>query len=393
MKSRAAQRFAGLTRSATVAIHDLVQDLRAGGARILDLGGGQPDVATAGHIAAEAAAALEAGFTHYTGSRGLPELLTAIAAKLAKDNGIAVDPRTDVIVTPSAKHALFVSMMTILDPGDEILVPSPGWVSYTSIAHLVGARAVPVELSPTNGFRITRRLLDTCVTDRTRAILVNTPTNPTGNALRREEAEDIAAFAAEHDLFVVADEIYEKIIFAGRKHLSLAALPGCADRTLTVNGFSKSYAMTGWRLGYVAGPTDLIGEAVKVQEHTVSCAASFAQRGGIAALTGGQQFVLDMAQEYGRRRSRTVAALAAMPGVECADPDGTFYAFPDVRGAGFADSAEFAKWLLRTAGVAVVAGTAFGPGGAGHVRISFAAAPAVLDEALDRMAAALADRA
>ncbi|MGQ0840050.1 pyridoxal phosphate-dependent aminotransferase [Actinokineospora sp.] len=386
---RAARRFAGLDRSATVAMHDLVGTLRAGGASILDLGGGEPDAATPPHIAAAAAAALDEGFTHYTASRGLPELRAAIAAKLARDNGIVVDPATEIIVTPSAKHALFVSLMTVLDPGDEVLVPSPSWVSYRSMAHLVGARTVDVPLRADDGFRLSRQLLDRHVTARSRAILVNTPNNPTGRALRRDEAEEIAAFAAAHDLIVLTDEIYEKILFACREHVSLASLPECAGRTLTVNGFSKGYAMTGWRLGYVAGPAELIGEALKVQEHTVSCAASFAQRGGLAALIGSQDCVREMADDYAERRNLVLSALDAMPGIRCAPPDGAFYVFPDIRATGLGGSVEFARWLLRAAGVAVVPGSAFGPAGEGHVRISFAAARPVLVEALDRMTAAL----
>jgi aspartate aminotransferase len=386
--SRVARRVAGIERSATVALLDIVQDLRAAGVSIVDLGGGEPDFATAEHIAAAAATALEEGFTHYTASRGLLELRVAIAEKLVKDNGISVDPATDVIVTPSAKHALFASLMAVLDPGDEVIVPTPSWVSYHSMAGLAGARAVPAELE---GFRITRRALESAVTERTKAVLVNSPNNPTGRALDEAEVADLAAFAVEHDLVIVADEIYEKIIFDGREHLSVATAPGCAERTLTVNGFSKGYAMTGWRLGYVAGPADLIGAVLKVQEHTVSCASSFVQRGGVVALTGGQDVVVEMLDEYTDRRDLLVAGLNALPGITCAVPEGTFYAFPDIRGTGFG-SADFAAWLLREAAVAVTPGTAFGSGGEGHVRMSFATSREVIDEALRRIATALDTR-
>lgn len=388
MGRRVADRFVGMDRSATVALHDIVVGMRAAGLRVCDLGGGEPDFATPEHVTAAAQAALAEGFTHYTASRGLPELRAAIAGKLAADNGIVVDPATGVIVTPSAKHALFVAMMTVLDRGDELIVPSPGWVSYRHMARLAGARAVPLALSGADGFRISRPSLEAAVTRDTRAILVNSPNNPTGRALTPAEAADIAAFADAHDLVVITDEIYEKILFDGHQHLSLAAVAGCADRTLTVNGLSKSHAMTGWRLGYLAGPADLIAAALKVQEHTVSCAASFVQRGAVAALTGGSRCVAAMVEDYAARRELLVTALARMPGVRCARPEGTFYAFPDITGTGLG-AGEFAEWLLRTAGVAVVPGTAFGPGGEGHVRLSFAAARPQIAEAMERMSAAL----
>ncbi len=385
-----ASRFAGVERSATVAVLELVQQLRAQGVTVLDLGGGDPDVATAEHIAGQASAALREGFTHYTASRGIPPLVAAVAAKLRDDNGIVLDPATDVVVTPSAKHALFVSLMTLLDPGDELMVPTPSWVSYQSMAQLIGARPVPVRLDGADGFRITRALLEAHRSERTKALLINTPNNPTGRVLTREEADDVAGFARDHDLYVVADEIYEKIRFAGVEHISLATLPGMAERTLTVNGFSKAYAMTGWRLGYVAGPTPVMRALAKLQEHSVSCAGSFVQRGGLAALTGPQDVVDAMVAEYARRRALIVAGLNRLPGIACAAPDGAFYAFADIRGTGFASSVEFTEWLLREAGVAVTPGAAFGAGGEGYVRLSFAASYDTIAGALERMAAALA---
>jgi aspartate aminotransferase len=219
--------------------------------------------------------------------------------------------------------------------------------------------------------------------------VINSPGNPTGRALTEAEASDVASFAAEHDLVIVTDEIYEKIIYAGRRHRSLASLPAAADRTLTTNGLSKAYAMTGWRIGYVAGPAALMAEVAKAQQHTVGCAGSFTQVGAVAALTGPQDHVAAMAAEYAVRAELIVEGLNALPGITCAMPDGAFYAFPDIRGTGFADSAEFAAWLLREARVAVTPGSAFGPGGEGHVRLSFATSPEDLKEALTRMGTAL----
>ncbi|MFJ4680834.1 pyridoxal phosphate-dependent aminotransferase [Kitasatospora sp. NPDC088783] len=387
-----ARRFGRIEKSATFAVLELVQSLRAQGVKVLDLGGGEPDFDTPAHITAEGAGALAGGFTHYTASRGIPELLTAISRKLAEDNGVSVDPATEVIVTPSAKNALFTALTTLLDPGDELLVPTPGWVSYHSMAHLIGAVPVDVPLDGDDGFRITRELLESRITDRTKVILVNTPNNPTGRALDAAEAEAVAAVADEHDLFVVSDEIYEKIVYGGTKHVSPASLPAGAGRTLLVNGFSKAYAMTGWRLGYVAGPAPVISEMLKVQQHSVGCAGSFVQRGGLAALTGPQDAVQEMTDEYAARMELIVAGLDSLPGVSCPRPEGAFYAFPDIRGTGFASSAEFATWLLSEAGVAVMPGSAFGPGGEGHIRLSFATSREVITEAIDRMATALHQR-
>jgi aspartate aminotransferase len=387
--SRAAARFDGLERSATMALHDVVTELRAAGRTIVDLAKGEPDLPTPDVVTEAAITALRAGDTRYTVARGLPELRAAIAKKLAVDNGIQADPADGIVVTPSAKHALFVAMTTILDPGDEIIVPSPGWVSYRAMAHLIGAHAVPAELSGADGFRLGKEVLAKSLTGRTKAVLVNTPNNPTGRMLTAGEADAVAEFAAEHDLFLVTDEIYETIRFGANKHRSLAARPDCADRTLTVNGLSKSHAMTGWRLGYLAGPPDLMAVAVKVQEHTVSCATSFVQHAAVAALTEARDDVSVMVDTYARRRDLVVSALDGLAGISCPAPDGTFYAFPDIRAAGRGGSAEFAEWLLREAGVAMVPGPAFGPGGEGRMRLSFAVPSDVLTDALDRIRSAL----
>lgn len=385
-----AARFAGIEPSATFAVLEQVHALRAQGVSVVDMGGGEPDFDTPDHVVEEACGALRAGFTHYTPSRGIPELTAAVAEKLAKDNGVHVEASTDVLITPSAKNALFTALVTLLDPGDEILIPSPGWVSYDAMARLAGARPVPVALDGRTGFRLTREALEAQVTPRTKALLVNSPNNPTGRMLDAEEAAALAGFATDHDLYVVSDEIYEKIRYGGVPHRSPAALPGLAERTLLVNGFSKAYAMTGWRLGYVAGPTPVIAQMLKVQQHSVGCAGSFVQRGGLAALTGPQQPVDAMGEEYRARMERIVRGLDALPGVRCPQPQGGFYVFPDITGTGCADSADFARRLLTDAAVAVVPGTAFGPGGEGHVRLSFATSRERIDEALRRMADALA---
>jgi aspartate aminotransferase len=385
VSGRVASRCATVSESATVALSDRVKALRAQGTAVLDVGAGDTDFDTPEHVTAAAAEAMRAGFTHYTSSRGLAKLLEAISEKLLRDNGITADPATEIIVTPSAKHALFIAMMAVLDPGDELLIPTPGWGSYDPMARLAGAVPVPVELSAENGFRTTRADLERHVTDRTKALVLNTPSNPTGRVLTTLEADALAAFAVEHDLLIITDEIYEKIIF-GAGNISLASRPDCADRTVTTNGFSKSYAMTGWRLGYAAGPADIIAAMLAIHQHTVACAASFVQSGGLAALTGPQDASRAICEEYEARARLVVDGLNALPGVSCRMPEGTFFAFPDMRGAGFCDSVRFAEQLLAEAAVAVTPGSAFGPGGEGHVRINLSASRDVLEELLARLA-------
>lgn len=383
--SRIASRCTTVRESVTVALSDRVKALRAQGTEVLDVGAGDTDFDTPDHVTIAAADAMRAGLTHYTASRGVAELRTAISEKLLRDNGVTADPATGIIVTPSAKHALFAAMMAILDPGDELLIPSPTWGSYDSMARLAGAEPVFAELSADDGFTVTRDALECHATDRTKALVLNTPNNPTGRVLTAPEADAVAAFAAEHDVLIITDEIYEKIIFGG-ENISMAARADCADRTITTNGFSKSYAMTGWRLGYAAGPADVISAMLAIHQHTVACAGSFVQAGGLAALIGPQDASAAMCEEYAARARLVVDGLNALPGVTCRPPDGTFFAFPDIRGAGFATSAEFAEQLLVETAVAVTPGSAFGPGGEGHIRINLSASRDVLEELLARLA-------
>ncbi len=391
MSGRVANRCGTVTESATVALSDRVKAMRAQGTTVLDMGAGDTNFDTPGHVTAAAADALAAGFTHYTASRGVAELRTAISEKLLRDNGITADPATEILVTPSAKHALFTAMMAILDPGDELLIPSPTWSSYDPMARLAGAIPVPVELSARSGFTITRADLERHVTDRTKALVLNTPNNPTGRVLTTAEADAIAAFAVDRDLLIITDEIYEKIIF-GAGNISMASRPDCAERTVTTNGFSKSYAMTGWRLGYAAGPADIVTAMLAIHQHTVACAGSFVQSGGLAALTGPQDTPRAMCQEYEARARLLVNGLNALPGITCRLPEGTFFAFPDIRGTGFADSAAFADQLLAETAVALTPGSAFGPGGEGHVRINLSVSRDAIEEFLARMASFLANR-
>jgi aspartate aminotransferase len=379
-----AERVRQLRPSPTLAVSDRARALRQQGIDVIDLGGGDPDFPTPTHICQAAADAMFRGETHYVASAGIPELRRAIARKLQAENRIPVTP-DEIIVTPGGKAALFVSILALVGPGDDVLMFDPGWVSYEPMVIMAGARCLHVPLLPEENYRITREAIEAVLTPQTRLMIVNSPNNPTGRVLTREEAEAIVAVAQEHDIVVISDEIYEKIIYDGREHLSLAAFPGMAERTLTVNGFSKAYAMTGWRLGYVAGPAPLIRQIMKVHSHSATCATSFAQWGGVAALEGPQDVIDAMVAAWDRRRRFVTERLNAIPGFRCPLPEGAFYAFPDVSGTGLSGQ-EVAQKLIEEAYVGVTPGDAFGASGSGCIRLSFATADELLERALDRIA-------
>ncbi len=379
-----AARVRDLAPSPTIGVSDRVRTLKAEGVDVIDLGGGDPDFITPQHIRDAAAAAMHAGDTHYVASNGTPVFRQAIADKLRTDNGIEVDPKDGIIVTPGAKAALFEAILALVEPGVDVLILDPAWVSYVPMIEMAGGRAVRVPLDPDDNFRITRNQLAAEVTPATRGILVNSPNNPTGRVLDREELDAIAAVAREHDLLVYADEMYEKIVFDGHEHISLATLPGMAERTLTFNGLSKAYAMTGWRLGYVAGPATFVKQIAKVHSHSVTCATSFAQAGGVAALTGPQEFIGEMVGAWDRRRRGISAGLSAVQGITCPLPEGAFYAFADIRETGMSSIA-VADLLLQEAHVAVTPGIAFGDAGEGHIRLSFATADHCLEDSVERI--------
>jgi aspartate aminotransferase len=379
-----AERVRQLRPSPTLAVSDRARALRQQGIDVIDLGGGDPDFPTPTHICQAAADAMFRGETHYVASAGIPELRRAIARKLQAENRIPVTP-DEIIVTPGGKAALFVSILALVGPGDDVLMFDPGWVSYEPMVLMAGARCLHVPLLPEENYRITREAIEAVLTPQTRLMIVNSPNNPTGRVLTREEADAIVAVAQEHDILVISDEIYEKIIYDGREHLSLAAFPGMAERTLTVNGFSKAYAMTGWRLGYVAGPAPLIRQIMKVHSHSATCATSFAQWGGVAALEGPQDVIDAMVAAWDRRRRFVTERLNAIPGFRCPLPEGAFYAFPDVSGTGLSGQ-EVAQKLIEEAYVGVTPGDAFGASGSGCIRLSFATADELLERALDRIA-------
>ena len=379
-----AERVRQLRPSPTLAVSDRARALRQQGIDVIDLGGGDPDFPTPTHICQAAADAMFRGETHYVASAGIPELRRAIARKLQAENRIPVTP-DEIIVTPGGKAALFVSILALVGPGDDVLMFDPSWVSYEPMVLMAGARCLHVPLLPEENYRITREAIEAVLTPQTRLMIVNSPNNPTGRVLTREEAEAIVAVAQEHDIVVISDEIYEKLIYDGREHLSLAAFPGMAERTLTVNGFSKAYAMTGWRLGYVAGPAPLIRQIMKVHSHSATCATSFAQWGGVAALEGPQDVIDAMVAAWDRRRRFVTERLNTIPGFRCPLPEGAFYAFPDVSGTGLSGQ-DVAQKLIEEAYVGVTPGDAFGASGSGCIRLSFATADELLERALDRIA-------
>jgi aspartate aminotransferase len=383
-----ASRVTNLAPSPTLAVSDRARRLKAEGIDVIDLGGGDPDFITPPHIRQAAIDAMNAGDTHYVASVGIPALRKAIADKLRQDNGVEVDPNGGVIVTPGGKQALFEASLSFVEPGVDVMIPEPAWVSYVPMVELAGGRAVPIPLDPDDNWRLTLDALEAHATPQTRILLLNSPNNPTGRVLDDAELAAIATFAQERDLLIFSDEMYEKILYDGNQHISIGTLPGMAERTLIFNGLSKAYAMTGWRLGYVAGPRPYIEQIEKIHSHSVTCATSFVQKGGVAALTGPQEFIGEMVSAWDRRRRAVAEGLSAINGITCPLVEGAFYAFADIRGTGMTSS-EAADLFLQQAHVAVTPGVAFGDAGEGHIRLSFATGDEQLAAAVDRIGAVL----
>ncbi len=379
-----ADRIKNATPSPTLAVSDKARQLKAQGIDVIDLGGGDPDFITPEHIRQAAENAMNAGDTHYVATPGTPAFRAAIANKLRVDNGLNYDPNGEILVTPGGKAALFEAAMALVEPGVDVLVVEPAWVSYAPQIELAGGTAVPVVTSPDTNWVVTEDLLESSITSNARAILINSPNNPTGHVMSRDELEAVARFAVRHDLLVWTDEMYEKIIYDGREHISIATLDGMRERTLTFNGLSKAYAMTGWRLGYVAGPREIISKIGTVHSHAVTCATAFAQAGGVAALEGPQDAIADMVRAWDRRRMLMSTGISAINGLRLAPAEGAFYAFVDGRETGL-DSTSLAARILDEAHVAVVPGAAFGASGEGHLRLSFATSDDALSQTIDRL--------
>ena len=367
--------------SATLRISDLASELEGKGADVVDLSVGEPDFTTPEHIRTEAKASLDRGETGYPPSAGIPDLREAIAHKLREENGLRVE-RDEVIVTPGAKQALYEVILSLVREGDEVVLLDPAWVSYEAMVKMAGGELNRVTLDPDAGFTLGDTDLAEAVSDDTRLVIVNTPSNPTGGVFSRDELERIRDLAVDHDFWVISDEIYEKIRY-GAEHHSLGAMDGMSGRTVTVNGFSKSYAMTGWRLGYFVAPEEVRDQASKVHSHSVSCATSFAQRGGVAAIDGPQEPVEEMVEAFESRRDTLVDALADA-GVEIPKPEGAFYAFVPV---GAEDDAALCEEILQEEYVATTPGSAFGV--PGYMRVSYATSEERIKEGVERVSSYL----
>jgi len=358
--------------------------LEAQGRSIVHLEIGEPDFDTPAPIRAAAARALDEGFTHYGPSAGLPEVREAIASFIAKDRGLTVSP-DQVVVTPGGKPVLTFAIMATVNPGDEVIVPDPGFPIYESVVRFLGAKPVPLVLREEKGFRFGAADLEALLTPRTRMVVLNSPHNPTGSVLAPADLDEIARLLRDRDLFVLSDEIYSRILYDG-VHESIATRPGMAEKTILLDGFSKTYAMTGWRLGYgVMNPT-LAKHVARLATNVYSCATSFVQRAAIVALGGSQEPVRTMVQEFHRRRDEIVRGLNAIPGLRCLEPQGAFYVFPNIQALQI-KSAEAERMLLEEAGVAALSGTAFGPSGEGYIRLSYANSIENIREALRRIGA------
>jgi aspartate aminotransferase len=394
-----ADRLKTLAPSSTLAVQAKAKELRARGVDVISFGAGEPDFDTPERIKAAAVEAMRKGQTKYTEVGGIPELRAAVCAKLKRDNGLAYEP-ADVLVSVGAKHTLFNIVMALLNPGDEVLVPSPFWVSYPEQARLLGAVPVAVPTTEASGFDLDAARLAAAVTPRTKLVVLNSPNNPTGAVFSPAALEAVARLAVERGLWVVSDECYEALTFEGR-HRSIASFgPEIKARTLVVNTCSKAYAMTGWRIGYAAGPRAVIRAMTDAQSQVTSNPSSIAQWAAVEALTGPQDEVAKMAGEFDRRRRLIIEGLNALPGVRCGMPRGAFYAFANVSGLfgrvwrrpegdlELSGSIDVTAFLLEAARVAVVPGKDFGSDD--HVRLSYATSDALIREGLARMTAALA---
>lgn len=349
---------------------------------------GRPDFDTPEVIKQAANTALANGNVFYTSNYGTPELRQAIADKLKRDNNIDYKAE-EILVTIGVGEGTYAAVAAFTEPGDEILVPDPVWLNYIHVPHFFGAVPVSYALKEENDYQIDLDQIESLITPKTKMLVINTPGNPTGVVQSMETLEKLAEIAKKHNLIVVSDEIYEKLVYGEARHISIASLPGMKERTITLNGFSKCYSMTGWRLGYVAAPVEFIKAMVRVHQYINTCAPSFVQEAGITALEKAEPDVQEMVKEYQRRRDYTVSAINAIDGLSCKTPGGAFYIFVNIKALG-KTSAEMADYLLETAKIAAVPGSAFGPQGEGYIRLSYACSYERIVEAMERLKAAVA---
>ncbi len=349
---------------------------------VISLGIGEPDFVTPAPIIQAAIKALERGETHYTSNSGLLELRQAIAEHLERLYGLSYDPAGEILVTVGVSEALYLSLAATLDPGDEVIVPEPCFVAYTPEVIFAGGRPVVIPTTADENFQVTAGAILAAITPRTKALLIGYPNNPTGAIMERAKLEEIAALAEQHDLLIISDELYDRLVY-GAEHVCFPSLPGMRERTILLQGFSKNYAMTGWRIGYVAAPAEIMELVYRVHQYTIMSAPTVSQYAALAALREGEPFIRSMVEEYDRRRRLIVDGLNDI-GLRCFEPRGAFYAFPSIEITGL-DEVEFAENLLREERVACVPGSAFGEAGRGYVRCSYATAYEKIEEALERM--------
>ena len=391
-----AKRVTGIKPSPTLAIAAKAKQMKSEGIDVVGFGAGEPDFDTPDNIKQAAIKALEEGFTKYTPVAGTDEARDAIIGKLKRDQSLDYE-RNQIVISCGAKHTLYNITQALFQAGDEVLIPAPYWVSYPDQLILADATPVIVETAEENGFTVTVEDLEKAITERTRALVLNSPSNPTGGAYTRGQLEEIADLVKKKDILVISDEIYEKIIYRDFEFTSIAQLPEMQDRTVLVNGFSKAYSMTGWRLGYAAAPAELVGAIAKIQSQSTSNNTSFTLPAAVEALNGPQDFVEMMVVEFDKRRKYIVERLNGMDGVDCFDPVGAFYVFPNFaqvhkrsfKGKLIGDSTGLADYLLSEAKVAVVPGIAFGADD--NARLSFATSMENIEKGIDRIEAAIGD--
>lgn len=377
--------------SAILAISNKVKQMKKAGIEVIGLGAGEPDFDTPGHIKSAAIDSLNKGFTKYTPTSGIDELKEAILEKLKKDNGLIYD-KNQVVVGCGAKHILYNTVHAVCNPKDEVIIIKPYWTSYPEIVKLAGGIPVLVDTEEKNGFIPKPQKISKVITKKTKAIIVNSPNNPTGSVYQRDVLKKIAAIAARKDILVITDEVYEKIIYAENKHISIASInEEIKKRTITINAVSKTYAMTGWRIGFAAGPLEIISAMKRIQDHSTSGPASFSQKAALAALAGPQKETRKMTEEFSRRRDFIITRCRKISGISFVPPQGAFYLFINISDTfgkvigeiTINNSTDFANVLLDEADVAVVPGIAFGSDN--YIRITFAAAPKEIAEGLDRI--------
>jgi len=377
-----ASRVQEITPSLTLAIDSKAKAMKSEGIDICGFGAGEPDFDTPDHIKAACMASVDGGFTKYTPSSGIPELRQAISEKFKADNNLEYSP-SQIVVSNGAKHSCFNAIMAVVEPGDEVIIPAPYWLSYPEMVRLAGGIPVIAQTRQENNWKITATEFEDAMSPRTKMIIINTPGNPTGSVYTREELRALAEVAAEEEITILSDEIYEKLVYDGVEHVSIASiLPEAYDLTITVNGFSKAYSMTGWRLGYLGAPEAIAKVIDSMQSHATSNPCSFAQKGGLAAIKGDQQCVVDMREEFNLRREYMFDRLSKIPKISVVKPQGAFYMLANIAELGLT-SQNFADRLLSKANVAVVPGIAFGDDNT--IRLSYATGMNVIKTGLDRL--------